>query len=657
MGDFLPGIEISARGLRWALVDSLPVGEQTLYRVRGLEGAFQGIEIDLLSPLEELIPIASEINPQKAAPLKNWLIYHQAFLLEQALGSTAILSIQPGRLKTEPYQIVPLMRALKMSRPRLLLCDDVGLGKTIQAALIITELMVRKFAHRVLIVSPAGPLLRQWKTELLERFGLRVEVMDRAKLEAIKKKSELGANPFDQIPLGLVSIDFLKQERILEQLERTSYDIIIIDEAHHCSDTGGTQEYEDSLRRNLAQVLANRCDTLLLLTATPHNGNDRSLASLLELLDLSLVDSRGALRGDKYKLHMVRRLKKHIKDPITGEPKFKERTVIPVPVEAKEDKYKYFLEFQKAFLDFIAPELRSAFRSKRYGDVLAFISLLKRSVSTVYSCLETLKTVGSRFEGFLDETTENQARKKERVKTLKEYQKRVEQFGTVSFEEEQDQQNLIAEDIADQLASIEREVRRGARVLTKTRSIKEAIYSIIESGERALLYDPKLDALVDEIGQIKKEEPSANILIFTEYTDSQAKILERLKAENLGKILSMFGGDPEAARIKTINQFMDENNIILVCTDAAAEGLNLHKRCHHLIHLELPFNPNRLEQRNGRIDRYGQEKIPIVRYLYLRNTFEDRILLRLIAKYERQKSKLLLGVRLILRLKFGKMMA
>ena len=178
MNELLSGIEVTARGLRWELVETHPLGEQTLYRVRGLEGVIQGVEIDILSPLEEIIPLSSEINPEKASPLRNYLIYHQAFLLEQLLGSNALLSIRPGRLRIEPYQIVPLMRALKMNRPRLLLCDDVGLGKTIEAALIVTELMARRLAHRVLIVSPAGPLLKQWKNEFLERFGLRIEVRE-----------------------------------------------------------------------------------------------------------------------------------------------------------------------------------------------------------------------------------------------------------------------------------------------------------------------------------------------------------------------------------------------------------------------------------------------------------------------------------------------
>jgi ERCC4-related helicase len=550
------------------------------------------------------------------------------------------VSVQPGRLRMEPYQIVPLMRALRMSRPRLLLCDDVGLGKTIEAGMIITELMARKFAHRVLVVSPAGPLLRQWKTELLERFGIRVEIVDRAKIEEIRKRSELGANPFDHIPFGLVSIDFLKQERILEQIERTSYDIIIIDEAHHCADLGGSLEYEDSLRRKLAQVLASRCDTLLLLTATPHNGNDRSFASLLELLDHSLVDGRGILRGNNYKSYTIRRLKKHIKDHITGEPKFKDRFVFPVEVKADEVKHHDFIDFQKELLKLIAPELRLAFRVRRYSDVLSFITLLKRSVSSAFACTETLRIIRDRFNNFVEEASENQARRVERINSLKHYYKKVERFGTATFEEEQDQQYLVAEDIADQLATIEKEVRKGRRKLTWGRSIMEGLDLLISLGEKAVLCDPKLDVLVDEIRKIRAKEPRTNVIVYTEYTDSQTVIFERLKHENLDEILSIVGNDPESDRTKVTKQFTAEDNLILVSTDASAEGLNLQKKCHNLIHFELPFNPNRLEQRNGRIDRYGQDRNPLIRYLYLKNSFEDRILLRLVAKYERQRSKL-----------------
>ncbi len=403
----LPGTEVEARGLRWHVVSVEQLGPQTLYRLRGATGAVQGEEIDLLSPFEMVSPVTAEMDPEHAAPLANWLVYHQSFLLDQALGPQS-LAPQPGRLRLEPYQLVPVVRALSMSRPRLLLADGVGLGKTIQAGLVLTELMARRLAHRVLIVSPAGPLLEQWRTEMLERFGLRLQVLDREKLEQLRRGHELGDNPFDHVALGLTSIDFVKQERVLEQLERASYDVIVIDEAHHCMDLGDAQQPEDSQRRRLAMTLARRCDALLLLTATPHDGNDRSFASLLELLDPSLVDSDGSVRASRFRPHVIRRLKPHIKDFVTGEPKFKERHVLPRPVEVTEQQHPSFGELQRRLMQLVAPVLRRAVRARRYDDVLAFIALLKRSVSTAHACRLTLLAVGERLQRELQEKQEEQ---------------------------------------------------------------------------------------------------------------------------------------------------------------------------------------------------------------------------------------------------------
>ena len=206
----LPGTEVIARGLRWEVVSTQSLGPQAMLRLRGLENAVLGEELDILSPFEPVQPVQHELRPERAAPLANWLVYHQAFLLEQALGANALLAAQPGRLRIEPYQLVPVLRALRMSRVRLMLADGVGLGKTIQAGLIVTELVARRLAHRILIVTPAGPLMDQWQVEMSERFGLRLEVIDRQKLELLRRSTELGANPFDHISLGLVSVDFLE---------------------------------------------------------------------------------------------------------------------------------------------------------------------------------------------------------------------------------------------------------------------------------------------------------------------------------------------------------------------------------------------------------------------------------------------------------------
>ncbi len=636
----LPGTEVQARGLRWEIVFTESFGHQTLYRLRGLDGALQGQEFDLLHPLEPIEPILRDLRPDRAAPLRNWLVYHQAFLLEQALGPDALLAVQPGRLRLEPYQLVPVVRALRASRVRMLLADGVGLGKTIQAGLVLTELIARRLAHRILIVTPAGILLEQWRTELAERFGLQMRVIDRATLEQIRREAELGVNPFDHIPLGLASIDFLKQERVLGLLERTSYDCVVIDEAHHCMDLGTAEEREDTQRRRLAEVLARQTDALLLLTATPHDGNDRSFASLCELLDPSLVDGRGELRGERYRAHVIRRLKPHILDPQTGRPRFRERVVQPRPVAMVPAAHPEFVALQHQLLALIAPALRRAFRARSYSDVLAYLALLKRSVSTAAACYETLVVVSDRRQELVTGLAETQENRRQRRRTLQEIMRRAERFGVLSVEEELAQQQLQAEDLAQLLVDLERAIRSDASRQRQQADLVDQLAELTRLALEAQAHDPKLEQLVAEIRAISDAEPGANVLVYTEYIDSQRAAVRALQQARLGDVLTMSGDDSEASRAATTERFRSADGLVLVSTDAAAEGLNLHQRCHHLIHLELPFNPNRLEQRNGRIDRFGQEHDPVVRYLYLHGTFEEKILLQLLAKYERQRTRL-----------------
>lgn len=314
---------------------------------------------------------------------------------------------------------------------------------------------------------------------------------------------------------------------------------MIIDEAHHCASLGAAGDREDNQRRKLAELLSRRCDALLLLTATPHDGFDPHFASLVELLDPSLVDGRGALRGERYTRHVIRRLKRHIKDPGTGQPMFRERKVTRVPVASSAAGTPAFSKLQRALLALIAPRIVQAVRRREFGDVLAFDALLKRSVSSARSAASTLKVVAERLDGLA-------ARGAEELKAL--------------------------------LGVLAREVRHAA-------------------------------------------EPRANVQVFTEYPDTQDAVVEALRGALPGGVLVISGetaqGKPAdaATRTSVTAQFTQQDGIVLVSTDASAEGLNLHERCHHLIHVELTYNPNRLEQRNGRIDRFGQRHDPDIRYL------------------------------------------
>jgi superfamily II DNA or RNA helicase len=592
------GIKVAARGLQWDVTEVESLGAQQRVRLACSEGDLTGLEWDVLYPAEALSMVRTDPNPDEAGPLDAWRRYHIARLLEQIPGAP----VPPGRVAIEAYQRVPLLRALDMVRPRLLLADGVGLGKTIQAGLIAAELLVRRRAHRILIVCPPGPLLHQWEQEMRVRFGLRFTcIADSAGLREARRGLELGGNPFDATALCLTSIDFAKQDRVLSELERVTWDLVIIDEAHHCVG-------EENQRARLAEVLAAKSDGLLLLTATPHDGHDAHFAALIALLDPSLVDGAGRLVGSAYRRHMVRRLKSHIRTP-SGAPLFRERIVVPVRVDVTDATP--VLAFHKALSALVAPRLQHARDRKGLTDALAFVSLLKRSMSTIVACVATLLVVADRY---------GVKPLRERQRALRAYRRRMARFGVLGPDEEADLADLEAEEIAASLHDTGDNLR-----------------DLIRLGEAAAPHDPKLAALVLEIRLIRLQHPNANVLVYTEYADSQRAAVEALAGIG-GTVLTISGSDSDADRTRAAERCSVEDGIVLVSTDSLAEGLNLHQRCFHLIHLDLPYNPNRLEQRNGRIDRYGQRNDPEIRYLFLVGTFEERLLLHLIAKYEKARA-------------------
>ena len=642
---FLAGTRIAARGLAWDLVEVQQLGAQHRLRMRCAGGDLHGLEWDLLYPNEQATPLQTALRPDAPGPLTAWRLHHIACLLDQVPSPGDMLAAEPGRVTIEPYQLVPLMRALEMPRPRLLLADAVGLGKTIQAGLIATELIARRRAHRVLVVSPPGPLLTQWHHELRDRFGLRFTIIaDSAALQRERRRTELGGNPFDTIALCLVSLDFAKQEHVLEHLERAAWDLAIIDEAHHCIAAAPGADSDATLRRRLAAVVAQRSDGLLLLTATPHDGYDAHFASLIELLDPSLVDGRGGLAGTAYRRHVVRRLKSHIRDPRTGAPLFRERKVQPVRIEQGGDGAGAVQAFHAALAALVAPRLRRAQRSGDYADALAFIGLLKRSVSTIAACVATLRVVAERYRALQADAGDAEALRKERARALRAYRRRRLRFGVLDAAAETAAAELEAEDMAADLARFGTDGVAPALPLRAdpdgTSAISDALQALIVLGSAAERYDPKLRGMLDEVRLIRAAHPAANVLVYTEYADSQAAAVQALRHATRisGEILAISGLDPEAERTRIAERCATRDDIVLVSTDSMAEGLNLHQRCCHLIHLDLPYNPNRLEQRNGRIDRYGQRHDPEIRYLYLAGTFEERLLLRLIAKYEKARA-------------------
>jgi hypothetical protein len=622
--DLRPGIRVRARGLTWDVLEVDGAADRQRLGLRCVEGDMAGLEWQIHVPPEPVQLVDEAFDPKSPAPLSLWHLMHRARLLNQLPGGISFVAREPGRVRVEPYQLVPLMRALDMPRPRLLLADGVGLGKTIQAGMIAAELIARRRAQRILIVAPSGPLLWQWEQETRLRFGLKFTlVTSAAELWDVRRAHELGANPFDAISLCITALDFAKQDHILEELERSTWDLVIIDEAHHCVGFGSHMSQENTYRRRLAEVLARRADGLLLLTATPHDGHDAHFASLIALLDPSLVDGAGGFVGRDYRRHVIRRMKAHIRDPRTGAPLFRPRHVVHVKVDVAGAEHEVVREFHRALSAFVVPRLR---RRPGADDALAFVSLLKRSVSTISACLETLRVVIERLTRNESGEIETKAARLERARALRAWRRHAARFGSLSATDQANQEALEIESMAEALrAEPDSEPAR-----------------LIRLGVAAEAHDPKLSAIILEVRLIRSGFPRANILIYTEYTDSQVAAAHALRiARGIeGEVLSIGGQDDDRARAAAASRFAEFDGLILISTDSLAEGLNLHKHCHHLIHLDLPYNPNRLEQRNGRIDRYGQQRDPEIRYLYIPGTFEENLLLHLIAKYEKARSSL-----------------
>ena len=632
--EFSAGMKLRVRGLTWTVIAADPAGPHQRLRLRCIEGDMDGLEWDILDPTEPIDILHDTLRPRAPAGLEAWRLFHIAALLDQAPGPGAMLATTPGRLTVEPYQLVPLLRALELPRPRLLLADGVGLGKTIQACLIATELIARRQAHRIVVVTPSGPLLTQWEQELRLRFGLRFTVLtDAAALRAQRRRLERGGNPFQAMPLCLTSLDFAKQEPVLEELERACWDLAIIDEAHHCVAGTTDRSGNDTRRRRLAEVLAARSDGLLLLTATPHDGHDAHFASLMGLLDPSLVDGHGGLSGRAYRRHVVRRLKAHIGDPETGQAMFQPRTITPVAVDLAVPEAQRVRDFHRALAGFVAPRLRRSAGRARPTDAMAFVSLLKRSVSTIRACANTLRVVADRYAAAAGET---EAAKRERARGLASYRRRIARYGVLDRAEEADAALLEAEFMAAALHETQDDDSSPDADAAQLAGLRDLI-RLADAAEPA---DPKLAALLMEIRLIRAAHPGTNILVYTEYADSLDAAVDCLRgaAGIAGEILAISGASDERQRGLAAERCATEDGIILVSTDSLAEGLNLHRRCFHLIHLDLPYNPNRLEQRNGRIDRYGQRREPNIRYLFLSGTFEENLLLRLIAKYEKARA-------------------
>ena len=504
----------------------------------------------------------------------------------------------------EDYQLEPLVRALRMPRVNLLIADDVGLGKTIEAGLVAQELILRHRVHSTLIICPA-PLQLKWKAEMYDKFGLNFEIINSEFVKNLRATRGIRANAFTAYPRMITSLDWIKRERPMRMLRQIlpstpeyprKFDLLIIDEVHNVAPAAAGRYATDSQRTEAIRELAPHFEHRLYLSATPHNGYLESWTALLELLDPQRF-ARGVKPEDTVRDQVViRRLKSQFipeneNDP--GPHRFPRRKIHPL-------KVTYSGAERQAHADLTTyAELRNPKGAKQGpADAFVYKLLKKRLFSSPQAFHQTLlKHIDTAERGG---TVDTAPPERTVLRTI----------GAVDDEFETEEEAEEAEQTALQVAA------RASRPLTdEQRSVLNRLTNWAETAaDRA---DTKTDVLIEWLKSIvltDGEWDDERVLIFTEYRDTQKYLIDCLTAAGLtsdeGRVRQLHGSQDEDEREAIKAAFQASPDLdpvrIIIATDTASEGIDLQRNCHRLVHLEIPWNPNRLEQRNGRIDRHGQ---------------------------------------------------
>ncbi|HNI35182.1 MAG TPA: DISARM system SNF2-like helicase DrmD [Microthrixaceae bacterium] len=527
-----------------------------------------------------------------------------------ALRWGAVTSADPNRYQApfwsganvEAYQLEPLRRALGSPRTNLLLADDVGLGKTIEAGLVIQELLLRHRARTAVVVCPPSLSLK-WQDEMRDKFGLEFTIVNSELMAQVRRTHGLHANPFLMYPRVIVSMAWLPQvraQRLLRDVyaqatnpksaKRYAFDILVVDEAHHVAPSspsaiaGGRGYAVDTQRTVAVRQLADKCEHRLFLSATPHNGHPESFTALLEMVD-SRRFSRGALLdAGALKDITVRRLKRDL----AGKG-FKNRVVQALPFTPRADEQEMF-----DLLDDIVTRSAKLNGTKPGGDIVTML-LKKRFLSSPFAFGQTLSHyLSSRGgRGLSDDDYDDV-------------------FGEGQSDEEE---GLWEQDEAERL----RESKSSDPLSAAEPGQLETLMDWGLSHESRP--DSRLDALLEFLESVCRpggvDWSHERVVVFTEYAHTVDWLARVLTQQGYGDVLAVIQGstspeDREYIRSQFTEDPEKEPVRVLLATDAAGEGIDLQTHCHRLVNFDIPFNPSRLEQRIGRIDRYGQTREPQV---------------------------------------------
>lgn len=560
MTDFAPGMRVIIRDEEWMIrkTETNSLGNKSLYCM-GVSPLVKDREAIFLTDLEQ-IQIVNPAEVQLVADTSPFytksLLYLESRWRQQIPTDTNLHIGHKAVMDLMPYQLDPAMISLQRPRQRILIADTVGLGKTLEAGILLSELIVRGRGKRILVVT-AKSMMLQFQKEMWNRFTIPLVRLDSNCIQKIRASLPANYNPFFYYDKTIVSVDTLKRDvEYRTHLENAYWDIIVIDEAQNVADRGGHQ----AQRSRLAKLLADRSDTMIMLSATPHDGRARSFASLMNMLDPTAIANPEKYTPEDIKGLFIRRFKKDVMSQVSGS--FPERVVSRERCEAspkEEEAFKLFADMQ----------LDMDLEKSGHSGQLFKTSLEKAMFSSPAACIKSLD---------------------ERIKKLR--------------------RKYPGSEIKD------------IGLLSGLKTALEAITPADFSR-----YQKILSLLRGKNYGWNPNDTEDRIVIFTERIETMKYIAMHLR-QDLGlkekAVQEISGSMSDADQQKIVEDFgRPEAPVrVLVASDVASEGLNLHYLSHRLIHFDIPWSLMVFQQRNGRIDRYGQKKRPDIRYMLIQSSNE-----------------------------------
>ena len=557
---YAPGARVVIRDCEWVVRRADPCDDGGyILTVDGLSELVNGKSAKFLSRLEEqadairiLDPAETRFEQDTTPGFEKSRLFIETQLRQITPADDKIHLGHRAAMDPVPYQLDPALQALKQNRQRILIADSVGLGKTLEAGILMSELIRRGRGKRILVLTLKS-MMTQFQKEMWNRFTIPLTRLDSAGLQRVRNHIPGNHNPFYYYDKSIISIDTLKQDNEYRRhLEQAYWDIIVIDEAHNVAErSSGSQ------RAKLAQLLAGRSDTLIMLSATPHDGKARSFASLMNMLDPTAISDPDDYAKEDFrdKGLVIRRFKKDIRDQVKQE--FKERLVKDIYLHASQEEESAY----QVLLD--VPFTYRGEHSATSNGQLVRIGLQKAMFSSPAAAEISVKQRIAKLQGKATSADE-----KIEIQSLQSF-------------------------------------------LLALRNITPASFS---------KYRAFLGLLNSKDFGWKKSDTDDRLVIFSERIETlnwlQAQLQQDLKLK-ADAIQILHGGMSDIEQQSIVEAFgKPESKLrVLLCSDVASEGINLHYLSHRLVHFDLPWSLMVFQQRNGRVDRYGQEQTPIITYL------------------------------------------